>query len=193
MTSPSYQTCLQTLWWKTTTQLKKNPHQFLSSSVLALAETQSGSSLTLPLLLSVPSLSKKKMMVVLTPSTQKIDEPPLASCHSVPVPFTTQYYWKWKLVKEKDGSYTRKFVRRYIQCRKFNKQRITSTHRRNYGYWYCQETDTKPFAEWKAELLKQSSGRKKFWRVGSPMHIRLHCSFNFNFISFELFLWFWCF
>lgn len=129
-------------------------------------------------------VKKKLWWFVLTPSKQKIDVPPPASCHSVPVPFTTQYYWKRKLVKEKDGSYTRKFVRRYIQSRKCNKQKITSTHRRYYGCWYCQETDTKPFAEWKAELLKQSSGREKFWRVGSPMHIRLHCSFNFHLISF---------
>ncbi|KAK9957918.1 hypothetical protein ABG768_012118 [Culter alburnus] len=99
-----------------TTQEKASPVQ------PAPTETQSGSSLTLPLLLSGPSLSKQ-MMVVLTP-----------------------------------------FVRRSgtIQCRKCNKERIRSTHRQYYGNWYCQETETKPFAVWKAELLKRGYGRKKF-------------------------------
>lgn len=178
MTSLSFQTCLQTLWWKTITTQEK-----ASQLQPAPTETQSGSSLTLPLLLSGPFLSKQ-MMVVLTPFTLKSDAQPTASCHSVPVPYTTRYYWKRKLVKEKDGIYTRKYVRRSdaIQCRKCNKERIKSTHRQYYGNWYCQETETKPFAVWKAELLKRGYGRKKFWRVDSPMHIQLQCSFHFNFI-----------
>ncbi|XP_016407261.1 uncharacterized protein LOC107739614 isoform X2 [Sinocyclocheilus rhinocerous] len=129
----------------------------------APAQTQSGSTLTLPILFSSPSLSKQ-MMVVLTPA-QKIDAPATVSSHSVPVPYTTRYYWKRKLVKEKDGIYTRKYyVRRSeaIQCRKCNKERIMSTHCQYFGNWYCEETDTKPFAVWKAELLKRGYGKKKF-------------------------------
>lgn len=126
----------------------------------APAQTQSGSLMTLPVLFSSPFLSKQ-MMVVLTPA-QKIDAPPTASCHSVPVPYTTHCYWKRKLVKEKDGICTRKYVRRSeaIQCRKCNKDRIMSTHHQYFGNWYCEETETKPFDVWKAELIKRGYGKK---------------------------------
>ncbi|XP_067281933.1 uncharacterized protein [Pseudorasbora parva] len=118
-----------------------------------------GSSLTL---FSGPSLSKQ-MLVIFTPSAQKIDEPPTGLCHAVAVPSSKQCYQKRKLVQEKDGISARKNVQRslYIKCRKCNKERIKSTHLQYFGNWYCQETDTKPFAEWKAELMKRGYGRKK--------------------------------
>lgn len=179
MTSLSFQTCLQTLWWKTITQHKKKPHKY---NLLPLKPSQVHPWLCLSCFLVL--FCQNKWWWFLTPFTLKSDAQPTASCHSVPVPYTTRYYWKRKLVKEKDGIYTRKYVRRSdaIQCRKCNKERIKSTHRQYYGNWYCQETETKPFAMWKAELLKRGYGRKKFWRVDSPMHIQLQCSFHFNFI-----------
>ncbi|XP_026145603.1 uncharacterized protein LOC113120014 isoform X2 [Carassius auratus] len=124
-------------------------------------QPQSGSMLTLPILFSSP-FPLKQMMVVLA-HAQKIDAPPTASFHAVPVPHTTQYYQKRKLVKEKDGICTRKYVRRSeaIQCRKCNKERVMSTHRQYFGNWYCEETETKPFAVWKDELIKRGYGKKK--------------------------------
>lgn len=79
------------------------------------------------------------------------------------VPYSTQQYRKRKQMREDTGTVTRKYVRKtdVILCRKCNKERKAPSHLQYFGNWYCEETETQSYAEWRAVLEERGYRKKK--------------------------------
>ncbi|XP_073671681.1 uncharacterized protein [Paramisgurnus dabryanus] len=101
---------------------------------------------------SVPGTSQVVFFNVPLPSAM----PPSAQTQtsSQAVPYSTQQYRKRKQMREDTGTVTRKYVRKtdVILCRKCNKERKPPSHLQYFGNWYCKETETQSYAEWRAVL-----------------------------------------
>lgn len=91
--------------------------------------------------------------------------PPSTQTSSQAVPYTTQQYRKRKLEKERTGTgtVTRKYMKKtdVILCSKCKKERKPPSHRQYFGNWYCEESDTQSYGEWRAVLEKRGYGKKK--------------------------------
>ncbi|KAK7157016.1 hypothetical protein R3I94_006926 [Phoxinus phoxinus] len=79
------------------------------------------------------------------------------------VPYSTQQYRKRKQEREHTGTVTRKYVRKtdVILCRKCNKERKPPSHLQYFGNWYCEESETQSYDEWRAVLMERGYRKKK--------------------------------
>ncbi|XP_056120612.1 uncharacterized protein LOC130097697 [Rhinichthys klamathensis goyatoka] len=110
---------------------------------------------------TVPGTSQVMFFNLPLPSAM----PPSAQTQtsSQPVPYSTQQYRKRKQKRESAGTVTRKYVRKtdVILCRKCNKERKPPTHLQYFGNWYCEESETKSYDEWRAVLMERGYRKKK--------------------------------
>ncbi|XP_026110190.1 uncharacterized protein LOC113083135 [Carassius auratus] len=85
------------------------------------------------------------------------------------VPYSTQQYRKRKLERERTGTVTRKYVKKtdVILCRKCNKERKPPSHLQYFGNWFCKESETQSYDEWRA-VLQERGYRKKKKGNGNP-------------------------
>ncbi|XP_073719234.1 uncharacterized protein [Misgurnus anguillicaudatus] len=117
---------------------------------------------------SVPGTSQVVFFNVPLPSAM----PPSAQTQtsSQAVPYSTQQYRKRKQMREDTGTVTRKYVRKtdVILCRKCNKERKPPSHLQYFGNWYCKETETQSYAEWRAVLEGRGYGKKKTGNDNPP-------------------------
>ncbi|KAL3050137.1 hypothetical protein OYC64_012225 [Pagothenia borchgrevinki] len=79
------------------------------------------------------------------------------------VPYTTQQYRKRKEEREQSGSGKRKYVKKtdaiiYKNC---NKDRKPPAHLQYFGNWYCKESETQSYEDWRAVLEQRGYGKKK--------------------------------
>ncbi|KAI9533663.1 hypothetical protein NQZ68_021437 [Dissostichus eleginoides] len=79
------------------------------------------------------------------------------------VPYTTQQYRKRKEEREQSGSGKRKYVKKTdaIICKNCNKDRKPPAHLQYFGNWYCKESETQSYEEWRAVLEQRGYGKKK--------------------------------
>ncbi|KAK1887486.1 Platelet glycoprotein Ib alpha chain [Dissostichus eleginoides] len=79
------------------------------------------------------------------------------------VPYTTQQYRKRKEEREQSGTGKRKYVKKTdaILCKKYNKDRKPPAHLQYFGNWYCQESETQSYEDWRAVLEQRGYGEKK--------------------------------
>ncbi|KAJ4921774.1 hypothetical protein JOQ06_025942, partial [Pogonophryne albipinna] len=70
------------------------------------------------------------------------------------VPYTTQQNRERKEEREQSGSGKRKYVKKTdaIICKKCNKDRKPPAHLQYFGNWYCQESETQSYEDWRAVL-----------------------------------------
>ncbi|XP_041859650.1 uncharacterized protein LOC121651452 [Melanotaenia boesemani] len=94
-----------------------------------------------------------------------ISIPPSSPTQSTPqaVPYTTQQYRRRKMEAEQAGISKRKYSKKtdIIVCSKCQKDRKPQTHRQYFGNWYCEETETQSYEEWRALLEKREYGKRK--------------------------------
>ncbi|KAL1265444.1 hypothetical protein QQF64_003471 [Cirrhinus molitorella] len=108
---------------------------------------------------TVPGASQVMFFNIPLPSAM----PPSAQTQtSQAVPYSTQQYRKRKQEKEQTGIVTRKYVRKtdVILCKKCNKERKQPSHLQYFGNWFCEESETQSYDEWRA-VLKERGYRKK--------------------------------
>ncbi|XP_057183182.1 uncharacterized protein LOC130549851 [Triplophysa rosa] len=102
--------------------------------------------------------------------------PPVMLCHHQfrlrhPVklfPYSTQQQRKRKQKREEDtGTITRKYVRKtdVILCKKCNNERKPPSNLQYFGNWYCKESETQSYDEWRAVL--EERGYRKNKRTGN--------------------------
>lgn len=79
------------------------------------------------------------------------------------VPRSTYYHLKRKQEQELAGSKTRKYVRssKPIVCGKCGKPRDPDVHKQYFGNWYCQETESVSYEQWKERHKNKGYGKKK--------------------------------
>ncbi|KAK5901446.1 hypothetical protein CgunFtcFv8_026315 [Champsocephalus gunnari] len=125
----------------------------------------------LPFLAPTPPFSTQFMMV---PSVQlpqmMLPNMPLPSAAQAPltsgqnnVPYTTQQYRKRKEEREQSGSAKRKYIKKTdtILCKKCNQDRKPPAHSQYFGNWYCQDSETQSYEDWRAVLEQRGYGEKK--------------------------------
>lgn len=102
-------------------------------------------------------------MFIVAPQGQTVTLPAALPTPKPSVPYTTEYYRKKKQEREQMGLKSRKYVRKteVILCKKCNKERKPPSHLQYFGNWYCEETATEPFTEWRAALQTRGYGKKR--------------------------------
>ncbi len=102
------------------------------------------------------------------------------------VPYSTQQYRKRKQEREQTGTVTRKYVRKtdVILCRKCNKERKPPSHLQYFGNWYCKESETQSYGEWRA-VLEERGYRKKKQEMTTLQLLKIALSARY----FCLFIW----
>ncbi len=143
------------------------PHQHYPS--LSLSFYHVCSFLQLPTVSStVPGTSQVMFFNLPLPSAM----PPSAQTQtsSQDVPYSTQQYRKRKQEREQTGTVTRKYVRKtdVILCRKCNKERKPPSHLQYFGNWYCKESETQSYGEWRAVLEERGYRKKKTGNDNTP-------------------------
>lgn len=111
----------------------------------------------LPVILPTP-VSFPPIMLIVAPSGQTM---PAAAQPSVP--YTTEYYRKKKQEREQMGMKSRKYVQKteVIICKKCSKERKPPSHLQYFGNWYCEETATESFTDWRPALQTRGYGKKR--------------------------------
>ncbi len=104
------------------------------------------------------------------------------------VPYSTQQYRKRKQEREQTGTVTRKYVRKtdVILCRKCSKERKPPSHLQYFGNWYCKESETQSYGEWRAVLEERGYRKKQTnrkWQSSSFLKLL------FQHMLFCLFIW----
>ncbi|KAM3615231.1 uncharacterized protein V6R79_025287 [Siganus canaliculatus] len=138
------------------------------------AQTAPAPVITLPFILTsgqLPAVAGPSQVMAAPGSSQVMAlnmplPPPLpqsTQLHTSSVPYTTQQYRKRKQERERSGTFTRKYVKKtdVILCKKCNKERRHPSHQQYFGNWYCEESETQSYSEWRAVLEKRGYGRKK--------------------------------
>ncbi|XP_057184274.1 ras-associated and pleckstrin homology domains-containing protein 1-like [Triplophysa rosa] len=80
------------------------------------------------------------------------------------VQLPTLQYRKRKQKREEDtGTVTRQYVRKtdVILCKKCNNERKPPSHLQYFGNWYCRESETQSYDEWRAVLEKRGYRKNK--------------------------------
>ncbi len=117
---------------------------------------------------TVPGTSQVMFFNLPLPSAM----PPSAQTQtsSQDVPYSTQQYRKRKQEREQTGTVTRKYVRKtdVILCRKCNKERKPPSHLQYFGNWYCKESETQSYGEWRAVLEERGYRKKKTGNDNTP-------------------------
>ncbi|KAK9957917.1 hypothetical protein ABG768_028069 [Culter alburnus] len=110
---------------------------------------------------TVPGTSQVMFFNLPLPSAM----PPSAQTQtsSQAVPYSTQQYRKRKQERELTGTVTRKYVRKtdVILCKKCKKERRPPSHLQYFGNWYCKESETQSYGEWRAVLEERGYRKKK--------------------------------
>lgn len=109
------------------------------------------------------SAAFQPIMFIVAPQGQTVTLPAALPTPKPSVPYTTEYYRKKKQEREQMGLKSRKYVRKteVILCKKCNKERKPPSHLQYFGNWYCEETATEPFTEWRAALQTRGYGKKR--------------------------------
>lgn len=70
----------------------------------------------------------------------------------------------------KEGQNVRRYKKRkeVTTCSKCKKDRLPETHHQHFGNWYCQETATETFEEWKARMVEKKYTSRKRKQVKLP-------------------------
>lgn len=79
------------------------------------------------------------------------------------VPYTTQRYRKRKSDQEKAGVFKRKYEKKtnIKRCKQCGEIRQPPAHEQYFGNWYCSNTATCTYAEWKEQQKEKGYGKKK--------------------------------
>jgi len=116
----------------------------------------------LPVILPTP-VSFQPIMLLVAPPGQTMPAAAAAAAAHPSVPYTTEYYRKKKMEKEQMGMKSRKYVRKteVIICKKCSKERKPPSHIQYFGNWFCEETATESFTDWRAALQTRGYGKKR--------------------------------
>lgn len=112
--------------------------------------------------LGLPIVPGPSQVVFFNPPNISLPSAIPPSTSSQDVPYSTQQYRKRKEEMEKTGTVKRKYKKKtdVVLCRKCKKDRKPPSHQQYFGNWFCQETDTQSFDEWRA-ILKEAYKKKK--------------------------------
>ncbi|XP_041858769.1 proteoglycan 4-like [Melanotaenia boesemani] len=118
-----------------------------------------------PLPIMVPRLPAMPKPSNIANTPIYISIPPSSPTQSTPqaVPYTTQQYRCRKMEAEQAGIAKRKYSKKtdIIVCSKCQKDRKPPTHRQYFDNWYCEETETQSYEEWRALLQKREYGKRR--------------------------------
>ncbi|KAL5019738.1 hypothetical protein ScPMuIL_002636 [Solemya velum] len=92
------------------------------------------------------------------------------STPSSSTPRSTAWYQRKKEGQMKEGQNVRRYKKRkeVTTCSKCKKDRLPETHHQHFGNWYCQETATETFEEWKARMVEKKYTSRKRKHVKLP-------------------------
>lgn len=92
------------------------------------------------------------------------------STPSSSTPRSTAWYQRKKEGQMKEGQNVRRYKKRkeVTTCSKCKKDRLPETHHQHFGNWYCQETATETFEEWKARMVEKKYTSRKRKQVKLP-------------------------
>ncbi|AWO96044.1 Hypothetical protein SMAX5B_006830 [Scophthalmus maximus] len=89
--------------------------------------------------------------------------PPSTVTQTQAVPYITQQYRQRRQESERTGTFKRKYERKtdVILCKKCLRERKPPSHLQYFGNWYCEESETQTYVEWRTGLEKLGFGKKK--------------------------------
>ncbi|XP_047187902.1 uncharacterized protein LOC118310714 isoform X2 [Scophthalmus maximus] len=110
-------------------------------------------------MMAAPGTSQMVYFNLPLPSTS----PPSTETWTQALPYTTQRYRKRKLESERTGAFKRKYQKKtdVILCKKCQKERKPPSHLQYFGNWYCEDSETQTYVDWRAVLEKRGYRKKK--------------------------------